>query len=38
VDMTRGMKILREGANYDRILHILQSEAAGEGLHGLSVP
>jgi len=38
VDMTRGMKILREGANYDRILHILQSETAGEGLHGLSVP
>ena len=38
VDMTRGMKILREGANYDRILHILQSEATGEGLHGLSVP
>ena len=38
VDMTRGMKILREGANYDRILHILQSETAGKGLHGLSVP
>jgi len=38
VDMTKGMKILREGANYDRILHVLQSETAGKGLHGLSVP
>ncbi len=37
VDMARGMKILRRGASYDRVLHILQSETAGEGVHGLSV-
>ncbi len=39
VDMARGnkIKILRKGASYDRVLYILQSKAAGEGIHGLSV-
>ncbi len=40
IDMARGagIRIERKGAEYDRILYILQSETAGEGLHGLSVP
>jgi len=29
------IKILREGAEYDRVLHILQGKAAGRRLHGI---
>jgi L-threonylcarbamoyladenylate synthase len=29
------IKILREGAEYDRVLHVLQGKAAGRRLHGL---
>ncbi len=42
VDMTRAaakeIKIRREGACYDRVLHVLRSKAAGKGFHGLPVP
>ncbi|KAF5433367.1 L-threonylcarbamoyladenylate synthase [Candidatus Methanophagaceae archaeon] len=29
------IKILREGAEYDRVLHVLQGKAAGRKLHGI---
>ena len=32
------IKIKRRGACYDRVLHILRSKTAGEGIHRLSVP
>ena len=32
------IEIKRRGACYDRVLHVLRSKAAGEGLHGLPVP
>ncbi len=38
VKEAKGIKILREGAEYDRVLHVLQGKAAGRRLHGLSVP
>jgi len=31
-------KIKRRGACYDRVLHILRSKIAAEGLHGFPVP